>query len=63
MAENPKEFDPRKYLAVARKAMKDICKARYEAFGCAGQAARIKVISMERMAERYKKGELNAIIN
>ena len=63
MAENPKEFDPRKYLAVARKAMKDICKARYEAFGCAGQAAKIKVIPMEKMAERYKKGELNAIVN
>lgn len=36
--------------------MKDICKARYEAFGCAGQAARIKVISMERMAERVQEG-------
>jgi len=31
MAENSKDFDPRKYLAAARKAMKEICKARYEA--------------------------------
>ena len=62
MAENPKDFDPRKYLAAARKAMKEICKARYEAFGCAGMASKIKPISMEKMAERYKKGELNAII-
>ncbi len=38
-----KNFDPRKYLAEARKAMKAICKARYEAFGCAGQASKIKV--------------------
>jgi fructose-bisphosphate aldolase class II len=62
MAENSKDFDPRKYLAAARKAMKEICVARYQAFGCAGQASRIKPISMDKMAERYKKGELNAII-
>ena len=62
MAENPKDFDPRKYLAAARKAMKEICVARYQAFGCAGQAGRIKPVSMDRMAERYKKGELNAIV-
>jgi fructose-bisphosphate aldolase class II len=62
MAENTKDFDPRKYLAAARKAMKEICVARYTAFGCAGQAGRIKAISLEKMAERYKKGELNAIV-
>ena len=37
LAENPKDFDPRKFLAVSTKAMKEICKARYEAFGSAGQ--------------------------
>ncbi len=63
LAENPKDFDPRKYLAAARKAMKEICVARYQAFGCAGQASKIKPMSMDRMAERYKKGELNAIVN
>ncbi|MFA7268448.1 MAG: class II fructose-bisphosphate aldolase [Sterolibacterium sp.] len=62
MAENSKDFDPRKYLGVARTAMKDICKARYEAFGCAGMAGRIKPISLDKMAERYKKGELNPIV-
>jgi fructose-bisphosphate aldolase class II len=62
MAENSKDFDPRKYLAAARTAMKGICVARYQAFGCAGQASKIKPISMEKMAERYKKGELNAIV-
>ena len=62
LAENTKDFDPRKYFAAARKAMKEICVARYQAFGCAGQAGRIKPISMEKMAERYKKGELNAIV-
>jgi len=63
LAENPKDFDPRKYLAVARKAMKEICKARYEAFGCAGMAGKVKPFSMDRMAERYKKGELNPVVN
>jgi fructose-bisphosphate aldolase class II len=38
--------------------MKDICVARYTAFGCAGQASKIKPMSLEKMAERYKKGEL-----
>jgi fructose-bisphosphate aldolase class II len=62
MTQNPKDFDPRKYLAAARKAMKEICVARYEAFGCAGQASKIKGMSLETMANRYKKGELNAIV-
>jgi fructose-bisphosphate aldolase class II len=57
-----KNFDPRKYLVEARKAMKAICKARYEAFGCAGQASKIKAISLEAMANRYKKGELTAVV-
>jgi fructose-bisphosphate aldolase class II len=60
--ENRKEFDPRKYFTAATKAMKGICKARYEAFGCAGQASKSKVISLETMANRYKKGELNPVV-
>jgi fructose-bisphosphate aldolase class II len=62
LAENPKDFDPRKFLAVSTKAMKEICKARYEAFGSAGQAGKIKPISLEAMANRYAKGELKAIV-
>ncbi|MBX3646501.1 MAG: fructose-bisphosphate aldolase class II [Rhodocyclaceae bacterium] len=62
MAEKPAEFDPRKFLADAQKAAKEICKLRYEAFGCAGQAAKIKPLPLEKMAERYKKGELNQIV-
>jgi fructose-bisphosphate aldolase class II len=62
MAEKPAEFDPRKFLADAQKAAKEICKARYEAFGCAGQAAKIKPIPLEKMAERYRKGELDQIV-
>jgi len=61
--QNRKEFDPRKYLAVATKAMKGICKARYESFGSAGNASKIKPISLEVMTNRYAKGELNPVIH
>jgi fructose-bisphosphate aldolase class II len=60
--EDTKNFDPRKFLAASTKAMKEICKARYEAFGSAGQAAKIKPVSLDAMASRYAKGELNAVI-
>ncbi|MCF7993032.1 MAG: fructose-bisphosphate aldolase class II [Thiohalocapsa sp.] len=63
LAENPKNFDPRKYLAASMVAMKDICKARYEAFGTAGNASKIKVLSLEAMTDRYAKGELDPKIN
>ena len=53
-AEQPSEFDPRKYLGEARKAARAICKARLEAFGCAGQAPRIKPIALETFAKRYQ---------
>ncbi len=62
LAKNPKNFDPRKFLADSTIAMKEICKARYEAFGSAGQAAKIKGISLDNMAIRYAKGELKAIV-
>jgi len=63
LAENPKNFDPRKYLAASTKAMKEICKARYEAFGTAGNASKIKVLSLEDMTDRYAKGELDPKVN
>lgn len=62
LAQNPKNFDPRKFLADSTVAMKEICKARYEAFGSAGQASKIKPISLDAMSIRYAKGELKAII-
>jgi fructose-bisphosphate aldolase, class II len=63
LAENKKEFDPRKWLAASTKGMKEICKARYEAFGCSGQASKIKVLSLEAMTARYTKGELDPKVN
>jgi fructose-bisphosphate aldolase, class II len=63
LAENKKEFDPRKWLIASTKAMKDICKARYEAFGTAGNASKIKPVSLEVMVKRYEKGELDPKVN
>ena len=52
-AEQPSEFDPRKALIAARKAARAICELPFEAFGCAGQAARIKPLPLHTMASRY----------
>jgi fructose-bisphosphate aldolase class II len=53
-AEQPSEFDPRKALIEARKAARQICVARFEAFGCAGHAARIKATPLDDMVKRYR---------
>ena len=62
MAQNPAEFDPRKYLSESVKAMKQICLDRYLAFGCEGQADKIKPVSLEKMATRYASGQLAQIV-
>jgi fructose-bisphosphate aldolase, class II len=61
-AENPSKFDPREYLKPAREAARLVCKARYESFGCAGQASRIKPVDLTKMAARYKGGELTQVV-
>lgn len=57
--DNPSNFDPRKFLKESTKGMMEICKARYEAFGCAGMADKIKPVSLETMFTRYNAGELD----
>jgi len=52
-AEKPAEFDPRKALAAARRAARGICEARFEAFGCTGQAQRIQPLPLAAMVRRY----------
>ena len=54
MAEQPSEFDPRKFFAKTVDAMKQICVDRYEAFGTAGNADKIRPICLEKMVDRYK---------
>ncbi len=63
LAQNPAEFDPRKYLKESMKAMTEVCLARYQAFGTAGNASKIKVINLEDMFGRYERGELTPKVN
>jgi len=53
LVENKSNFDPRKFLKASTAAMADICKARYEAFGCAGHASKIKATKLEDMVKYY----------
>ncbi|MFZ9367232.1 MAG: class II fructose-bisphosphate aldolase [Burkholderiaceae bacterium] len=62
MFENPSKFDPRDFLKPAREAAKQVCKARYVSFGCEGQAGKIKPVPLDKVAERYKKGELAQLV-
>ncbi|QYY32157.1 MULTISPECIES: class II fructose-bisphosphate aldolase [Cupriavidus] len=60
--ENPSKFDPREYLKPAREAAKQVCKARYIAFGCEGQAGKIKPVSLTDIASQYKSGKLAQVV-
>jgi fructose-bisphosphate aldolase class II len=53
MGTRPDEFDPRKFLADATTAARALCRSRFEAFGSAGQASRIRTIPLHLMAKRY----------
>ena len=59
----PDNFDPRKYLVEARKAMQAICVERFQAFGSAGHASHIRPLSLEKMAQRYASGELDQSVS
>jgi fructose-bisphosphate aldolase class II len=63
MAQNKSEFDPRKFLAATTVAMKEICLARYEAFGTCGNADKITALSLDKMQQRYSAGELKQLVN
>ena len=56
MAEKRSEFDPRKFFKAAREAASEICRARFEAFGCAGRASSIRPIPLDAVIERYYLG-------
>lgn len=53
------EFDPRKFNIPAMEEMTKLCQDRFERFGCAGQASKIKTIDMDEMARRYAAGALD----
>jgi fructose-bisphosphate aldolase class II len=56
--ETRSEFDPRKFLKPAMDEMRDLCRERFEHFGAAGQAGRIRVIPLAEMAKAYRAGAL-----
>jgi len=58
-AQSKVEFDPRKFLKPAMDSMRDLCRERFEQFGAAGNASRIKVIPLAEMAKRYRSGALD----
>lgn len=51
--ENAKELDARKIYKAARDTMQALCQARYEAFGSASHASKIKVVPLSEMAKQY----------
>ena len=63
MNENKSHFDPRDYLKPARAAAKAICKERYQQFGCAGQASKIKPVPLSDIAASYASGALMQTVN
>ena len=52
-AKERSEFDPRKALLAAKTAARGVCRERFEAFGSAGQAGRMKTVPLDAMAKRY----------
>lgn len=56
LAENSGNFDPRKFLSEATKAMKEVCRSRYLAFGSAGWAEYLVPRNLETMAVQYASG-------
>jgi fructose-bisphosphate aldolase, class II len=55
----PDEFDPRKFMKPAMDRLRDLCRIRFEQFGTAGHAGKIKVLPMSTMAKRYASGALD----
>ena len=52
-SEDPSVFDPRSYMQEARVAMKEVCAARMIAFGQAGMAKCVPLVSLQEMAAHY----------
>ncbi len=57
------EFDLRKFLKPAMEALAALCRQRFEAFGAAGNASRIKPKPMAEMARLYRAGTLDPQIS
>ena len=55
---DPSQFDPRKYLIETKDAMKKVVMSRLEELGTAGNADKVKPVSLSVIASRYSSGEL-----
>ncbi|MBC7661530.1 MAG: fructose-bisphosphate aldolase class II [Chitinophagaceae bacterium] len=53
LSEKPEEFDPRFYMTLAREAMRKICAERMVQFGQAGNAGKIRQVTLAEMARIY----------
>ncbi|MEQ9553944.1 MAG: class II fructose-bisphosphate aldolase [Coleofasciculus sp. G3-WIS-01] len=60
-AKDPKNFDPRHFMKPSIKYMKQVCSDRYQQFGTAGNASKIKQVTLDEFAAKYAKGELSAV--
>ena len=58
---DPSNFDPRHFMKPSIKYMQKVCLERYQQFGTAGNASKIKQLSLDDFAAKYAKGELNAV--
>ena len=55
--------DPHKRINEANKVMSEICVVRYEAFGTAGNASKIRSLDLYEMVMRYDSGELDPTVH
>ena len=62
LAKDPKEFDPRHFLKPSIKYMQKVCAERYNQFWSAGNASKIKQVSLDEYAAKYTKGELAQVV-
>jgi fructose-bisphosphate aldolase, class II len=60
LAQDTKEFDPRHFLKPSIKYMQKVCAERYQQFETAGNASKIKQVSLDDFAAKYAKGEFAA---
>ena len=62
-ANDPSQFDPRKYLTDSKDWMKKIVVSRLEEFGTADNASKLKPTPLISIANQYKSGDLSPQIN
>jgi fructose-bisphosphate aldolase, class II len=56
------EFDPRAFMKPAMAALTELCARRFEEFGTAGQAPKLRPLPLAAMAKRYARGDLDPVI-